>query len=754
MADSSNRSASVQGAGAVIAATKLHVPVRTSRTVPRERLLSAVLARSDARLTLVDAPAGSGKTTLLSEWNAHPAEQRPFAWLSLDRTDNDPVRFFDCVIAALRTVAPGIAEGVRRELGSASLIDAVLPALINEIDGSGRALVLVLDDYHVIGDATVHEAVAFLLDHPPRGLHVAISTRSDPPLPLGRLRVLGQLTEVREADLRFTDAETAMLLNEVLGLHIPDDDVTRLRSRTEGWAAGLQLAALSLRGRADRHDFISTFAGDDRHLVDYLGFEVLAGQPPEVRDFLLETSILERMSGPVCDAVTERPGGAAMLELLDRENLFMVPLDSRREWYRYHHLFRELLQHQLRSERPAAVGDLHRRASLWHRERGLITEAVQHAIAGADNALASNLITEHWYAFLQRGRLRTVIAWLDALGEDVVRGDPDLCLVRAWVGVNTGRLEDVERWAAAAERAVDARDAEPGTQVVRSGVASLRAIDRYMSGDVGAAVEAGRRSLAMAPGHTPWRPVGCPVLGISLFWSGHSREAADVLERAVSQADSDGNHLAKVHALGGLAAISARGGDYDAAVALAGRSGRVAEAHGLSEHWATTLGRVAGGEALGRKGRVAEAAERIDLGLELSRLGLASLEQAYALICEAELCAGQGDHASAARHLSEAHAALERCRDPGLLAELLAGARRRLGLANGNGHRANGAAELSERELAVLRLLPSALSQREIGAALYVSLNTVKTHVKSIYRKLEADSRADAVARARGMGLI
>ena len=595
----------------------------------------------------------------------------------------------------------------------------------------------------------MHAGITFLIEHLPPVLHLAISTRSDPPLPLGRLRVRDQITEIRAADLRFTEDEAAAFLEGVVHAQIGPGDVARLQHRTEGWAAGLQLAALSLRGREDASGFISSFAGDDRQIVDYLGFEVLDGLPRETRDFLLETSVLERMCGPLCDAVTDGADGASMLEDLERANLFVVPLDSRREWYRYHHLFRELLHHELRRERPGGAEELHQRASAWHRERGLIPEAIYHAGAACDYAQASELITGHWYSFLQQGRLQTVVTWLDELGEDAVTADPNLCLVQAWVGVNTGRLDETERWVAAADRA--APDGSAADDVVVSGVASLQAIHRYMSGDVAQAVAAGRRSLDLAPGKTPWRPVGCPVLGISLFWSGRSAEARTELQAAVQLAETDDNHLAKVHALGGLAAIAARSGNFDEAAQLGRTSQELAEENGLAEHWATTLGRVAHGEALGHEGEFDEACRVIDAGVDLSRRGVATLEQAYALLRDAEARHVRGDGGASRELVAEARRTLTRCADVGILSELLAGTERRLRVAavTRNGH-----SDISDRELAVLRLLPSAMSQREIGAHLYVSLNTVKSHVKNIYRKLDAGTRAEAVAHARQRRLI
>jgi LuxR family maltose regulon positive regulatory protein len=548
--------------GAVLAETKVRIPRGRSHFVSRGRLVERLALGGDARLVLVQAPLGFGKTTLLAGWHEAEAEDRPFAWLSLDRSDNDPVRFVEGVIAALRVVDRRIGgEALVRLEGGASLTGVVLPLLLNDLGRLPRRLVLVLDDYHVIESPRAHAAVTYLLDHQPPTLQLAMATRSRPPLPLGRLRVRRELLEVRAGDLRFTDEEAAALLEAAGDLGLEPSDVARLQDRTEGWAAGLQLAALSLSGRPRPREFIASFAGDDRPVVDYLAFEVLDGQPPEVREFLLSTSVLDRLCGSLCDRLTGGEGSARRLQALERAGLMIMPLDDTGDWYRYHHLFAELLRHELKRTRPGRVAALHRRASAWYRDAGSVDEAVQHAIAGGDLAAATELITEQWYGFLQRGRIETVAGWLDALGEGVVGGEPALCLTKAWIAVNTGRLDQVGRWIEAAERA----GADETT--LRSGVASLHEIHEYMSGDVERAVQAGRRSVE--EGDTPWRPVGCPVLGLALFWSGLAAEAGAELESSVETARAADNHLAVIHASAGVAAIRAQAGDLRAADATA-----------------------------------------------------------------------------------------------------------------------------------------------------------------------------------------
>jgi LuxR family transcriptional regulator, maltose regulon positive regulatory protein len=733
----------------VLAATKLQVPPPRAG-VPRARLVDSLVTAGESKVILVCAPAGSGKTTLLADWHASEGERRPFAWLSLDPSDNDTVRFLEGVIAALRTTAPGVGEEALGAMtGPASLTDVVLPSLINDLTPLHDPVVLVLDDYHLIANDRIHELVGQLVEQLPERLQLVVATRAEPPLAIGRLRARRELLEVGTDELRFTQAEAARLLNDVQRLDLAEDDIAQLQTRTEGWAAGLQLAALSLSRHDDAAGFIASFAGDDRPIVDYLGFEVLDGQAAEVRAFLLRTSVLDRLTGPLCDALLGTTGSDARLAELERAGLFLVPLDTKREWYRYHHLFAGLLRHELARTEPAEVAELHRRASAWFHDRGWMAEAIEHSIAADDIPRASELIAAHWYSFLQRGRIETVAGWLDSLGDDSVAGDAGLCLTKAWIAVNTGHLEEVARWIDAAEGA--RRAGGDGSNEVESGVAALQEIYRYMDGDVEAAVEAGRRSVER--GQTPWRPMGCPVLGIALFWTGQPGEATLELERSVDTAESAGNHLSVIHATSALAAIRLEHADVESAGDLAERALDRAEAANLDEHWATAMSRVVRGRVLERQGRLQEARDSIDRSVELSTRGVASVEAGYSLLSQAELLRFHGDSEAAGRVLREARAVIEGCPRPGILEQMLGRTERRLrrrrqGTTNGH------ADELTDRELSVLRLLPGQLSQREIAGTLYVSLNTVKSHVKSIYRKLRVETRDEAVSRARELGVL
>jgi len=718
-------------------------------------LLSLLRADPLPQVTLIDAPPGWGKTTLVTEWIASDVAAHRFAWLALDREDNDPARFWTYVVEALRTAERelGAAALTALQVPGANVVGVVLPNLINELGQVENAIVLVLDDYHLVGNREIHDGMEFLVEHLPSTLKLVLVTRSDPRLPLPLLRVRGELAEVRADDLRFSDEETAELLNEMLNLNLAADQVAQLQGRTEGWAAGLHLAALSLRGRTDAREFIAAFAGDDRHVIDYLGSEVLASLSDEVRTFVLRTSILDRFCGSLCKAVTGSEGSARMLADIERSNLFLVPLDAKRSWYRYHHLFAELLRHELEQAEPEVVSSLHRRAAVWLTHAGHVSEAIHHSTLAGDFVEAADLTAMQWSAFLQRGQLRTVVGWLDGLPGSIVADDPRLCLTQAWIAVNEGRIDEVGRWIEAADRAVALGPIGDEAVSLEAAAGMLHCIHEYLEGDVGGAIEAARSARELEPDESsPWRSVGCPVLGVALFWRGETDESAATLERAVRRARPAGNHIAVIHAHSCLAANHAERGEWDTAAQLARTAIELGRERGLDDHWANALAYVARGRTLAQQGKLDEAESEIKRAVELSRRGVAKAEIGYALLAYAQVRHDLGQHDEARALVREARQAVESCPDPGVLVEMLARGERRL--------RVTGRAwsttpdELTDRELAVLRLLPTSLSLREIGSALYVSLNTVKSHAKGIYRKLGASSREEAVERAREHGLV
>jgi LuxR family maltose regulon positive regulatory protein len=533
---------------AALLETKLYVPRFRPGLVPRPRLSERLDRGTASKLVLVSAPAGFGKTTLLAEWlaagQAAPADERLAAWLSLDRADNDPVSFWTYVIAALRTVTSGVGEGALALLQAPqpSPIETVLTAALNDLGAIAAEIVLVLDDYHVVDAREVQDGMAFLLDHLPPGLHVVIAGRADPALPLARLRARGELVEIRAAELRFTPDETAAYLNGMMGLRLTARDVAVLEGRTEGWIAALQLAALSLQGRDDVAGFIAGFAGDDRYVVDYLVEEVLQRQPDRVQSFLLQTSILGRLSGPVCDAVTGQGGGKATLEALDRGNLFLFPLDDRRWWYRYHQLFADVLHARLLDEQPGQVPDLHRRASAWYERSGEQPVAISHALAAEDFERAAGLVELAIPAMRRTRQEATVRRWLEALPDELVRDRPVLSVTFAGALLTTGEMEGVEERLRDAERCLDARAAlQEGPQAPPAEMAAAIEEEYHR---LPAAIELYRAALAAARGDAP-------------ATVRHARQALDL--------SPEDDHLGRASASGFLGLASWGNGDLEAA---------------------------------------------------------------------------------------------------------------------------------------------------------------------------------------------
>ena len=425
--------------------TKFRIPAAPLESIPRARLTKRLDDGLDRKLILVSAPAGFGKTTLLVKWAA--ACGASVAWLSLDDSDNDPARFTNYLQAALRAAGVDLEEHAPGEGWASGSLDTFLTALLNQITAGPGQIVLVLDDYHLITAETVHDAVGFLLDHMPARMHIAIATRADPPLPVARLRGRGQLCEIRLSDLRFTPDETMAFLGEVMGLALSDTDITALATRTEGWIAGLQMAGLSLQGRDNASQFIADFAGSNRYILDYLLEEVLDREPEHVQTFLLRTSILERLCVPLCDAVLGIAAPSfydsrSILEHIEHANLFLVPLDEHREWYRYHRLFSDLLQQRLAQTETDTIPELHRRASRWFEENGWVSAAIEHALVAEETERAADVIEENAQATLMRGEIATFLRWADALPDESLPKRPLLCILYAWTLLLSGHSLD------------------------------------------------------------------------------------------------------------------------------------------------------------------------------------------------------------------------------------------------------------------------------------------------------------------------
>jgi LuxR family maltose regulon positive regulatory protein len=475
---------------------KYRVPSRRPHAVARPRLDERLAAACRVPLTVLSAPAGFGKTTMLTEWLANVAVQPPcVGWLSLDARDNDPVLFWTYLVTAIQTAVNDVgADALRLLTSPPSSVDSALAALLNDLDGLTNELILVLDDYHLIQAPEVHGGMAFLLEHQPARLHLVVATRVDPPLPLARTRARGQLLEVRAVDLRFTAEESAAYLNEAMGLGLTDSDIEALDGRTEGWIAALQLAALSMQGRADVGAFIADFAGDDRYIVDYLVEEVLARQSTDVRRFLLETCVLDRLTGPLCDAITGRDDGRATLIALERANLFLVPLDDKRQWYRYHHLFADVLRAHLVEECGDQIADLHRRAATWFAANGDPPQAVSHALAAGDLAAAADLM-ERALPVVQRERREGELArWVEALPAEMLRVRPVLAIGLVGSLAQRSQFDSMPGRLSAIEDVLRAKDGswpeQPPPEVIVVDEATFRSVP--------ARVEMYRAALALA----------------------------------------------------------------------------------------------------------------------------------------------------------------------------------------------------------------------------------------------------------------
>jgi LuxR family maltose regulon positive regulatory protein len=571
----------------VLLETKLFVPRQRRQVVSRSRLRERLSQALEAKLTLVSAPPGFGKTTLVAEWLAEAHVEA--AWLSLDQGDNNH-SFWSYLVAALQTVKPGIGESTATLLQSPQPppIESLLATLLNELNAVPRDLVLVLDDYHVVEDRAIHEGLAFLLDHLPPKLHLVVVSRADPPLPLARLRARGELVEIDADDLRFSSDEATTYFNDTMGLHLTSSDVAALEARTEGWIAALQLAALSMQRRDDPGNFIADFAGDDRYVVDYLVEEVLERQPDEIRDFLLKTAILDRMSGPLCDAVTGLGNGKARLEALDRANLFVVQLDTRRQWWRYHHLFAEVLRAYLIEAQPDLVAALHRRASEWYADTGEPTQAIHHALAAHDVDRAAALIERAARATLRGYRPAVLVEWLAALPPELVRTRPVLGAYYAFALLGLGELDAAKSLLRDTERCLEGRSEvemvvvdEAELQSVPGMIALAWAFRAQALGDVATTLGLARRARDLMPeGDHVWRAGAGVLLALAHWMTGDLETAQSVHDAGVADLVRSGDIRLAISAVyDGAELRKARGRlidaqqSYERAFQLADRQG-------------------------------------------------------------------------------------------------------------------------------------------------------------------------------------
>ncbi len=752
----------------MLIATKVHPPAIRDQVVPRERLLERLRAGSDLALTLVIGPAGFGKTTLLAAWYQAETARKPVAWLTLDEGDNDPVVLWSYVTEALRQVCPAVSRSAAPHPAAphpaapdpaapdpaaphpaapdrtepAAFTDVVLPRLVNELSDQGD-VVLILDDFHRLSGAALDSMAAFI-GHAPSNLQLVLSTRAEPVFPLGSLRAHGELMELRVGDLRFTPGETDEFLNGCLRLGLAPADVDALLARTEGWPAGLYLAALAMRREpADRHDFVTRFGASlSRYVTDFLEAEVLAASDPPMQALMLRSSLLGRLSGPLCDVVLERQHSAEMLDELSRTNLFLVPLGDQGGWYRFHPLFAQLLQTELGRREPGVAQSLHRRAYFWHRDHGTTEEAVHHALEAREYAAAAALIAATWVKY----PCRTVLAWLGRFPGEILGGDIRLLLVQAWALSRAARREEAARAIAAAERL-----GEPGTGPLPDGFSSveaslttLRAV--FPWGDVGAQLEYGGRAAKLEGPESPWRPVACWAVGMGLYLHGEFGAADRWFAESQMLAPSSARWLEAGSSLACRSLIAGEQGRGDYQRLLAETAVALIREHGVEE----TCGQewLALGASLAARGLTADALPAIERATAVMRSAGQPTSLAMALLQQVPVLRALGERERADAVIAETSSVIASCPDPGILVGQLTAARRSPRSAVRPGQ------NLTVRERKVLRLLKSGLNEREIGLELYVSRNTVHTHIQAIYRKLAVSTRADALERTRELGLL
>jgi LuxR family maltose regulon positive regulatory protein len=716
--------------------------------LPRERLTKP-LQESRKDLVLLSAPPGFGKTTLLKQWRA--IEQRPFATVSLDQADNDLVLFWTRLLESIRATEPSFESSAQIALHApqADIFGAVLPLLSHDLRLLRHELVIGLDDYQNISNPVCHESVQLLLHWLPVNVTLALASRSDPPITLATLRAGGELHELRAVDLCFTAEEESEYLTERVGLELDAETFATLYERTEGWPAGVHLASLSLLKAEDPAEFVAGFGGTNRHVVDYLTEVVLNSLDPGRRRFLLDTAVLEAVCAPLADAVTGRADSAALLEEVERENLFLVPLDDHREWYRYHQLFRDLLLAQLSAHDFSRIPTLHLRAFEWYAGAGLTGAAIGHGIAAGAVEAACDLAAARWNPRLDLAEARTITSWLDALPPEAVAADPRLLLARAWAAGMANRPKEALH-ALATARELGLEGALPDGSSLSAVAALVEAC--FPRGDAGSMLAAARRCHELEGAlDSSLQPLARLALGWAEYLAGDAARADASLRAAATSAADQGQwlHVSIANAL--LTHLALAVGDLELAAILArDASTASSEAGGASDRLAAGMADVANGAVLAHSD-VDGAKPALDRGLARLRAHGEPLLVAEALLLLAPLLRGLEGTEAGRACLAETRELLERCADPGALADRLEQVARSLTPAY---RRAHAESELTERELEVLRYLADGLPKRDIATALFLSYNTIHSHTKSIYQKLRVSSRQAAVEKARELGAL
>ena len=734
-------------------------PGRSLRAVPaggwveRSALIERLTA-TEAKLILIEAPAGYGKTILAAQWRAHTVQARPFAWISLDEDDNEPGKLWWHITHALLRACPELdAEQILCHLRGSSpdITGAAIPSLINELAGLAVPPVLVLDDYHSITEPGGHEQMTLLLHHLPASVQVVLVTRADPPLPLARWRATGELAEFRAHDLRFTAAEAGPVVSVLSGVELSEPDLATLVERTEGWPTGLYLAAAALRGHRSPAAFVRQFSGASGSIAGFLGEEVLGRQPAAVRRFLARTSILDRFCAPLCDAVTGSGDAAEMLATLERQNAFIVPLDQSRQWFRHHHLLAQALRDQLGRTEPGIVPVLHRRASAWYRRSGLADGTINHTIAAGDRAGAIDLIASYWHPYVASGRTETVRGWVRGLGDRAIGADPVAAHCAAWSAVASGDPEPVRRWLPVMAASTRPGPLPDGMQSLESSVALLQGLCGFDG------LEPMRRSAEWAAelesdASQPWYALARTVLGFSRYLSGDSAGAEKPLLEAVASAPLTPE--IRLLSLSTLSLALSEMGQPTRARHKADLAISLMSSSNLGRTPSASLAHAAAGAAHAGLGRLPEARSELEHALRARRRlpRISPWATIDIMLLLTTVLIDLADRSSAAALAGEVSQLLATAPDDTHpLRARLERLERRL---EGRSRAPVLADPLTEREVTVLRLLRSALSRREIAAALNLSENTIKTQIKSIYGKLGVSTRGEAIARGQQLGIL
>jgi LuxR family transcriptional regulator, maltose regulon positive regulatory protein len=735
--------------------TKLLIPTPRQGMVSRPLLLEFMYKGIEKKLTLISASSGYGKTSLMAEWCARQETDYPLAWVSLEKGDNDPAHFMSYLLAALQNIQDGLGEDVGAMMqGTQNPLDiTIVSLLINKLSEVPNEFVLILEDYHVIESQEIHQMMIFLLEHLPPQMHLVILSRADPPFPLARLRARSELLEIRAKDLRFSLDDATAFLREMVGVDLSMEDIEILLDRTEGWITGLQLAALSIQGHEKPSDLITAFSGGHDYIVDYLIEEVLERQTDDLKIFLMKTSILSRLNGSLCEALTGQSDGEATLEFLEKANLFVSSLGGEYCWYRYHHLFADVMANRLQRFYPDQINELHLRAANWFKQKHLFTECIEHALAANDYLLAADIVESQSMDLLKLGSLSTLMGWLEKLPPEIINERPELGVVSAWVYLLTGKLDQAEDSLSAAENYLDSLD-KPDE--LRGQITAIRTYAAAQLGHLDQAIDLAHTAFELlAQDNLTVRCVVAFVLGGVYYMQQDIPRALTAMKEASQLGAQAGNIHVAVTAISAVGDILSLQGNltesekayYQALHLGTGRSGQplpitAGVYSGLAEL------RLAQNDFTG-------ARQFALMGLELGERWLNPDSQVSCYLALAQIEHREGNPDEAREALDKAkHLAAVNHISSDLVEQITTCEKTLLTTPAGRIDQSVLINPLSERELEVLQLFAEGLSNQEIAEKLFLSLGTVKAHSSNIYRKLDVRNRAQAIIAAREMKLL